>query len=40
MKKVKYLLFVLSLITAVGFAYATAILKAVPDSFNWEEDDE
>ena len=40
MKKVKYLLFVLSLITAVGFAYATAILKVTPDSFDWEEDDE
>jgi hypothetical protein len=40
MKKIKYLLFVLSLVTAVGFAYATTVLKGMPDTFDMEDDDE
>lgn len=40
MKKIKYLLFVLSLFAAVGFAYATATLRGFPDTFDMEEDDE
>jgi hypothetical protein len=40
MKKIKYLLFILSLVTAVGFAYATTVLKGMPDTFDMEDDDE
>jgi hypothetical protein len=40
MKKIKYLLFVLSLVAAVGFAYANATLKGFPDTFDMEDDDE
>jgi hypothetical protein len=40
MKKVKYILFVASLVAAVGISYATATLRNIPESFDWEEDDE
>jgi hypothetical protein len=40
MKKIKYIAFVLSLVAAVGFAYATATLRGFPDTFDMEEDDE
>jgi|LakMenE01Jun11ns_1017448.scaffolds.fasta_scaffold9943106_5 hypothetical protein len=40
MKKIKYVAFVLSLVAAVGIAYATATLKGFPDAFDMEEDDE
>lgn len=40
MKKVKYFMFVVSLVTAVGFAYATTMLRGIPETFDWEEDDE
>lgn len=40
MKKIKYLMFIVSLAAAVGFAYATATLKGFPDTFDMEEDDE
>jgi hypothetical protein len=40
MKKIKYVLFLISLVSAVGFAYATATLKGFPDVFDMEEDDE
>lgn len=40
MKKIKYVMFVLSLVSAVGLAYATFTLKGMPETFDWEEDDE
>ncbi len=40
MKKIKYLMFIVSLVAAVGFAYATATLRGFPDTFDMEEDDE
>jgi hypothetical protein len=40
MKKIKYILFVLSLVAAVGVSYATLTLKGMPDTFDMEEDDE
>jgi hypothetical protein len=42
MKKVKYLMFVLSLVTAVGFVTAISALKNIPESFDWnlEEDED
>lgn len=38
MKKIKYLLFILSLVATVGFAYAIATIKSMPETFDWEED--
>ncbi len=40
MKKIKYILFVISLVAAVGISYATATLRNMPETFAWEEDDE
>ncbi len=40
MKKIKYILFVISLVAAVGLSYATATLKNMPGEFDWEDDDE
>lgn len=40
MKRIKYLLFIMSLVAAVGFAYATTVLKSMPETFDWDEDDE
>ena len=40
MKKIKYILFVFSLVSAVGFAYATSTLRGFPDTFDMEDDDE
>ena len=40
MKKIRYMLFILSLVAAVGISYATATLRNIPEAFDWEEDDE
>lgn len=40
MKKIKYILFIISLVAAVGISYATATLRNMPETFDWEEDDE
>jgi hypothetical protein len=44
MKKIKYFMFVLSLVTAVGLVTAISALKNIPESFDWsleeDEDDE
>jgi hypothetical protein len=42
MKKTKYLMFILSLVTAVGFVTAISALKNIPESFDWnlEEDED
>jgi hypothetical protein len=40
MKKIKYVLFVISLVAAVGISYATATLRNMPETFDWEEDNE
>ena len=40
MKRIKYILFVVSLVAAVGISYATATLRSIPEAFDWEEDDE
>jgi len=43
MKKIKYFMFVLSLVTAAGFVTAISALKNIPESFDWnleEEEDE
>jgi hypothetical protein len=40
MKKIKYILFVVSLVAAVGISYAALTLKGMPDTFEMEDDDE
>ncbi len=40
MKKIKYILFVISLVAAVGISYATATLRNMPESFDWEDDEQ
>ena len=40
MKRIKYVVFVISLVAAVGISYATATLRNIPETFDWEEDDE
>ena len=39
MKKIKYMLFILSLVAAVGISYATLTLKGMPDTFEMEDED-
>ena len=40
MKKIKYILFLMSLMAAAGFTYTVVMLKNIPESFDWEADDE
>jgi hypothetical protein len=40
MKKLKYLLFIISLVAAVGVTYTAVAIKNIPESFDWEDDDE
>jgi hypothetical protein len=40
MKKIKYLMFVLSLVAAVGFATAISALRNIPESFDWDLEEE
>jgi hypothetical protein len=40
MKKIKYALFVASLVAAAGLTYTIVALKNMPETFDWEEDDE
>jgi hypothetical protein len=40
MKKIKYILFILSLVAAVGISYATLTLKGMPDTFEMDDEDE
>jgi hypothetical protein len=39
MKKIKYCIFVISLIATAGITYAIFTLKNIPESFDWEEED-
>ena len=40
MKKIKHILFLMSLFAAAGLTYTIITLKNIPESFDWEEDDE
>jgi len=40
MKKIKYILFLMSLFAAAGLTYTIVMLKNIPESFDWESDDE
>lgn len=40
MKKIKYLIFLVSLIAAAGITYTIATLKNLPESFDWNLDED
>jgi hypothetical protein len=40
MNKVEKVLVALAVAGTVGFAFAFAVLKGIPEAFDWEEDDE
>jgi hypothetical protein len=40
MSKVEKTLVALAIAGTVGFAFAFAALKGIPEAFDWEEDDE
>lgn len=40
MKKIKYILFIVSLLATVGVTYTAVAIKNIPESFEWEDDDE
>ena len=40
MKKIKHILFLMSLMAAAGLTYTIVMLKNIPESFDWESDDE
>ena len=40
MKKIKYVLFLMSLMAAAGLTYTVVMLKNIPEYFDWEADDE
>ena len=40
MKKIKYIFFLMSLFAAAGLTHTIVTLKNIPESFDWEEDDE
>jgi hypothetical protein len=40
MKKIKRIMFLLSLFAAAGVTYTIVALKNMPETFDWENDDE
>ncbi len=40
MKKIKRIIFLLSLFAAAGVTYTIVALKNMPETFDWENDDE
>ena len=40
MNKFKKILFLMSLMAAAGLTYTIVALKNMPETFDWEEDDE
>jgi hypothetical protein len=40
MNKVKKFIFILSLALAAGLTYTIAILKNIPESFDWDDEDD
>jgi hypothetical protein len=40
MNKIKKIIFMLSLMAAAGLFYTIAILKNIPESFDWEDEDD
>lgn len=40
MNKIEKALITIAVVGAVGFSFAFAALKGIPESFDWEEDEE
>ena len=40
MNKIKNIIFILSLMAAAGITYTIVALKNIPESFDWDDDDE
>jgi hypothetical protein len=40
MNKIKRIIFILSLVAAAGITYAVVILKNIPESFDWNDEDD
>ena len=40
MKKIKHVLFLISLVAAEGLTWTIITLKNIPEAFDWELDDE
>jgi hypothetical protein len=40
MSKIEKALIALAVAGTVGFAFAFAVLKGIPETFDWEDDDE
>lgn len=40
MKKIKHVLFLISLVAAAGLTWTIITLKNIPEAFDWELDDE
>ena len=40
MNRIKKIIFILSLMAAAGITYTIVALKNIPESFDWDDDDE
>ena len=40
MNKIKKIIFIMSLVAAAGITYTIVALKNIPESFDWEDEDE
>ena len=40
MNKIKKIIFVLSLVSAAGIVYTVAMLKNIPESFDWDDEND
>jgi len=40
MNKIKKIVFIISLAAAAGITYTVAILKNIPESFDWDDEDD
>lgn len=40
MKKIKKIIFILLLAAAAGLTYTVAMLKNIPESFDWDDEDD
>jgi hypothetical protein len=40
MNKIKRIIFILSLVAAAGITYTIVMLKNIPESFDWDDEDD
>jgi hypothetical protein len=40
MNKIKKIVFIISIAAAAGITYTVAILKNIPESFDWDDEDD